>query len=40
MLIAGEEYRDKEENLFNTKISQYRRILEQYKKKRKLKKSA
>jgi transposase len=40
MLIVGAEYRDKEENLFNTKISQYRIILGQYKKERKFKKSA
>jgi len=32
MLIAGEEYRDKEENLFSRKAIQYRKILGQVKK--------
>jgi len=32
MLIVGAEYRDKEENLFSTKIRQYRKLLGQNKK--------
>jgi transposase len=40
MLLMGVEYRDKEENLFNKKIIQYRKILDKNKKECVVKKSA
>ena len=40
MLIVGEEYRDKEENLFSKKAAQYRKTLGQVKKESVSKKSA
>jgi len=40
ILIVGEEYRDKEDNLFSKKAVQYRQLLGQVKKKGVAKKSA
>lgn len=40
MLLGGVEYRDKDENPFNKKVIQYRKILDQNKKECVVKKSA